>query len=139
MGAANWTCDSGGLRWFTRADGTRELQQLMERDGYVAQWRAVPEAVTIVPTTAATAPADTDDPEDNTPAQQLAVAIARHIFNVGSDSQLGRPSRLAYKYRYGITNGCEQEGGGLGPVSLAAVIREAIRQHTADEACRPQA
>ena len=133
MGAAEWTCNSGRLRWFTLPDRTRELQQFMERDGYVSQWQAVPEAATIAPA-ATVGTADPGEPEDNTPAQQLAVAIARHIFNTGSCSQLGRPSRLAFKYRYGITPGCEQEGGGLGPMSLATVIREAIRQHTADAA-----
>ena len=104
----------------------------MGRDGYVSKWMAVPEEVDTA--------VDTEEqlPEGNTEAQRLAVMIVRHIFNTGICSEYGRPSRIAYKYQYGGALGREQEGGGLGPSSLVAVVREAIRQHTADEACRPQ-
>lgn len=105
----------------------------MDRDGYVAKWVTVPEEVQSIDD------AEEQLPEDNTPAQRLSVAIARHIFNIGICSQYGRPGRIAYKYRYGGSPGVEQEGGGLGPTALVSTIREAIRQHMLDEACRSQA
>ena len=41
MAAANWSCPSGRLRWLEKPDGTKTLQQFMERDGYVPHWMDV--------------------------------------------------------------------------------------------------
>jgi len=107
----------------------------MDRDGYVSKWMPVPEETH----TAVEFDVEGGTPKENTEAQRLAVMIVRHIFNTGICSELGRPSRIAYKYQYGGVLGREQEGGGLGPSSLVETVREAIRQHVADEGCRPQA
>lgn len=92
----------------------------MDRDGYASQWMAVPDAG-YVPI-AGVEPVS----EINLPFQQLADAIASHIFSVGNCAEYGRPGRLAFKYSDG---GGEREGGGVGPAALASIIREAIVQY----------
>lgn len=100
-------------------DGPPVLQQLMIRDGYEPVWSPIP---------AYRRPLSANRPPSaakREAAEVLAKQIVAYLLQVGTDTTLGTPTRLAFKYRDASDQ--EREGGGLGEPALIREIARAIQ------------